>query len=243
MDNPLQTSLIPEDKKPAVKRDMNREEALFCVKAINEHADRSIALINELRQRNGWKALGYSSWLECAVEEFGRSRGRVYQLLKAAQIQLEIDEKYTAVDTPPAPLPERVLRPLAALPSPQLRQEAFEKAKETAPDGKLTGPHVAKTVTQLLQKIPEAIRPKKPEPKAPPDLTPHYSKHSNYGEPPLIDTAPDDNEVYELAVQEDFARQKKEHKHEYPLHCPGCGGTFWFEGKPPASRFTAKEPR
>ena len=105
------------------KRDMTEPEARRCVIRINEHVQNALDLVLELRDRKGWKALGYPSWIDCAVAEFGKSKSRVYQLVQAAQIQLELHPFSTNVES----LPEAHLRPLAALDTPEEKRDALEQ--------------------------------------------------------------------------------------------------------------------
>lgn len=59
-----------------------------------------------MKEREGWKALGYESWRECAVAEFQISQSRIYQLLDAARISTNLENKE---------MPEIHLRELAPL--------------------------------------------------------------------------------------------------------------------------------
>ncbi len=43
-------------------------------------------MLLDLDRRRGWEALGYTSFRECAVAEFGKSQGYVYKLLHAAEV-------------------------------------------------------------------------------------------------------------------------------------------------------------
>src|SRR5205823_5147590 len=49
---------------------MSREEARRCVERITRHLDEARALLLELYERRGWRALGYDSWRAC---EFSQS--------------------------------------------------------------------------------------------------------------------------------------------------------------------------
>jgi hypothetical protein len=64
-------------------------------------------------------------------------------------------------DSPPLPtigtIPERQLRPLAALPA-EDQAAAFALAKETAPEGKLTAAHVEKTVAEVMDRKPRKAK-------------------------------------------------------------------------------------
>ena len=68
-------------------------------------------------------------------EKWDISRPRAYQLIKAAEVQ---DNLSTMVDIPKS---ERSIRPLTSLP-PEQQREAYQKAVETAPEGKVTAKHI-----------------------------------------------------------------------------------------------------
>ena len=102
----------------------------------------------ELKEREGWRALGYKTWRECAQMEFGYKQSRVYQLLEAAEIERNIS---TIVEKP---IPESHLRPLASL-EPEQQREAWALAVQTAPDGKVTASHVERVVQEY--KTPLAV--------------------------------------------------------------------------------------
>ena len=203
---------LPKPLAIPSKRDMTLGEAKVCVKKINEHVDDAYRLVLELRDRNGWKTLGYASWIECAVEEFGKSKGRVYQLLQAAQIKLEIEGDSTMVEN----VPERSLRPLAALDTPKERQEAWKEAKATAPDGKPTASHVKETVNRLRGVVDNITN---PQPKAPPPPSPQprLVPHEDAG-------AIDDDEFEKISSEERERQSKLEaHKRADMIICPACG--------------------
>jgi hypothetical protein len=82
------------------------------------------------------------------------SRPRAYQLIAAAEVQ---DDLSTTVD-----IPERQTRPLAKLPR-EDREEAYQKAVETAPEGKVTARHIEETIEQMEEE-------REPEKKAKVDM-------------------------------------------------------------------------
>lgn len=133
---------------------MTGEEARVCVDKINTQINGARADLLRLYEGKGWVALGYDSWRACAVAEFGQSQARVYQLLQAAEIERRVSTK-VEIGT----IPERRLRPLAALPEEQ-QAAAYEEAVETAPHGKPTAAHVAATVERFRRPEPaDAPRP------------------------------------------------------------------------------------
>jgi len=120
-------------------------EAQECVKKINENIQNTRALLLDLYERNGWEALGYQSWRECVVGEFKQHQSYLYRQLEAARAERNISV------SPIGEIKESILRPLANLP-PDEQREVYQKAVETAPEGKVTAKHIEKTI--------EARRPK-----------------------------------------------------------------------------------
>lgn len=115
---------------------MTVEEARACIDAINGAMTSARASLWELYHRKGWQSLGYSSWRECVVAEFEQSKSQLYRQLEAAEIEHQISPRGEI-----GSIPERHLRPLAAL-TPDQQREAWRKALDTAPNGKITGTHV-----------------------------------------------------------------------------------------------------
>lgn len=101
-------------------------------------------LLLDFHERDGWAALGYENWRECAMTEFGYGQAYVYKLLEAARVERNI---YTIVEKPMSPIVEAHLRPLAPL-GPEAQREVWTRAVETAPQGKVTAKHVEKTVQE-----------------------------------------------------------------------------------------------
>ncbi len=123
---------------------MTAEEARQTVDAINAHLNSARALLLDLYEREGWRALGYQSWRECVTAEFEQSQRHLYRQLQAAQIEREICPRGQI-----GAIPEKHLRPLAALDTPGERREAWDRATSTAPDGKVTAAHVERTVVEM----------------------------------------------------------------------------------------------
>lgn len=139
---------------------MDVNEARQSVDRINAQLNGASVELLRLYEGRGWQALGYTSWSECAAVEFGDSKGRMYQLLNAAFVERELS---TMVDNS---IPERQLRPLTAFvslprgPGSDQRpvevdgdaiRESYQRAVETAPNGKVTAAHVAAVVKEMTQ--------------------------------------------------------------------------------------------
>lgn len=156
-------SPIGEKLKP-----MSAEQARACIEAIKERVEDIRILALELYEREGWRSLGYESWRECVTSEFDQSQSYLYRQLQAALIEREISpigEKLGAI-------PESQIRPLAKLPDPEQRKEAWEEAKAAAPGGKPKAKHVERAVNQRLGK---------PDPKPKPEANGHHGKNGTGG--------------------------------------------------------------
>lgn len=120
-------------------------EAQHCVESINAHLNSARALLLELYERQGWIALGYSTWRECVVAEFHQSQAYLYRQLQAAQIEQVISPMGEI-----GQIPERQLRPLTKL-EPGEQQAVWQEVQETAPEGKVTAAYVESVVENRAQ--------------------------------------------------------------------------------------------
>lgn len=124
------------------KRVLLYKEAKEIVDKINASINNVRALVLQLYEGEGWTSLGYANWRECVVAEFKQNERYLYKQLEAAQVQkviCPIGQKQE--------IPESQLRPLTKLKDdPEQQREAWVKAVETAPGGKVTAAHVAKVV-------------------------------------------------------------------------------------------------
>lgn len=142
------------------KRPMICKEAQECVDQINANLTNVRRLVVELHDRDGWTALGYASWTECVQKEFKQAERYIFYQYKAAEIEMNVAD-CTIVQL--GAIPEGQLRPLSKL-EPQQQREAWTKAVETAPDGKMTAAHVSKVVKEMTEPTPspKANKPTKP---------------------------------------------------------------------------------
>lgn len=90
----------------------------------------------------------YSTFEQYCREKWSMARRTAYQLMDAVAV---VDNVCQGAQIPTT---ERQVRPLAKL-EPEEQRTAWQRAIETAPEGKVTGAHV--------QKIVDAIKPKKPK--------------------------------------------------------------------------------
>ena len=136
------------------------QEARQVVDKINADMNNIRSLVLDLYEREGWSALGYASWRECVTAEFKQGQAYLYYQLEAAKIERNIS---TTVEK--EQIPERQLRPLAKL-EPEQQRTAWQKAVETAPEGKVTAAHVSKVVKEITGEQPKPEQPK-PKPTIP----------------------------------------------------------------------------
>ena len=126
-------------------RPMIYKEAREVVDKINSNMNNVRYLVLDLYEREGWSALGYASWRECVTAEFQQNERYLYKQLEAAQVQKQICPNGQKVE-----IPESQLRPLTKLrDNPDQQREAWQKAVETAPEGKVTAAHVANVVKEV----------------------------------------------------------------------------------------------
>jgi len=84
----------------------------------------------------------HSTFEEYCKERWGFTRSYAYRLIASSEVT---DNLSPMGDIPES---ERVTRPLTKLP-PEQQKEAFQKAVETAPEGKVTAKHVEKVVEEI----------------------------------------------------------------------------------------------
>lgn len=125
-----------------IPRLMTADEARECIFQIKQQVSEFRRLVYDLDKRRGWEALGYRSWHECVMTEFDNNERYLYNVLYAAQIEANI---YSTEQI--GQIPERHLRPLQDVESEDQR-EVWQRALDTAPDGKMTSAHVKQTVDE-----------------------------------------------------------------------------------------------
>jgi len=173
-------------------RAMDAREARACVETINRHINGARTELLDLYEREGWKALGYSSWRECAVAEFEQSQAYLYRQLQAAEVERNVSPMGEI-----GAIPERVLRPLAALPK-EDQPTAWARAVETS-GGRPTGRHVEAAARELRPSEPDPIveeddgwideSPQEPAPRPEPSkMAVHFSSETpeHYTPPEII---------------------------------------------------------
>jgi site-specific DNA-methyltransferase (adenine-specific) len=137
---------------------MSRDEARQCVEQINRHLDEARALLLDLYEREGWRALGYASWRACVMSEFQQSQAHLYRQLHAARIERDI----SPIGETLPPLREYHLRQIAQLP-PEERQEVALAIVRDGPTSVLRA-HKRQVDATLKTRIPPAERRYTPPP-------------------------------------------------------------------------------
>jgi DNA-directed RNA polymerase subunit H (RpoH/RPB5) len=82
----------------------------------------------------------YITFEHYCKEKWKMTRVRAHQLISAAEVQ---DDLLTTVN-----IPERQLRPLVPVKDPEERREVYQRAIDTAPNGKVTAKHIEETVKE-----------------------------------------------------------------------------------------------
>lgn len=143
----------------AVMRLMTKDEARQCIEDVHALENTKRTKLLELYERRGWDALGYLTWQSCCESEFPQwGRTYIHYQIQAGEIerQLIATDVHHGEHQEIGFIPERHLRPLSVLP-PEQQAEAYHKAVETAPNGKVTAAHVARVVQEHRQPTPVAI--------------------------------------------------------------------------------------
>jgi len=124
---------------------MTKQEARACVENIKASDRNTRALLLDLYERHGWEALEYDSWRACVVGEFKQSERYLYKQLEAAQVEKAI---CPIGQNSIGAIKESHLRPLTSLP-PAEQREVYQRAVETAPEGKVTAKHIEETIKEV----------------------------------------------------------------------------------------------
>lgn len=132
--------------------EMTLEEARETDRLIKRHINTTRYLLLDMRDRKGWKAIGYESFVEYGEKELSLGAARIYQLADAAEISLQIGFS-TLVENQPK---ETHLRPLKSVPEDERKaiwEEATRKAQEEG--AKLTAKRVEASVEEWKQRNDE----------------------------------------------------------------------------------------
>lgn len=138
---------------------MSQAEAQSAWDQVCHHFETGRVILLDFYEREGWRALGYKSWREFAVEKSNQSQSYLYRQIEAAQVEREISPNGEL-----GVIPERQLRELARAPEGQ-RKPVYDEAAATAPNGKPTA--------KLLRETVDRVAPP-PWPTPAPKLDPEY---------------------------------------------------------------------
>lgn len=100
-----------------------------------------------IRDGRGYR-FEYATFEDYCKERWGMERRHAYRLMDAANVISNVSN-WTQI----IPTNEAQARPLTQLnDNPDLQREAWQRAVETAPNGKITAAHVEQTIAQVLNK-------------------------------------------------------------------------------------------
>jgi|GEM_PF-5128654 transcriptional regulator with XRE-family HTH domain len=138
---------------------MDETEARNCVDSIKNCLESARSLLLDLEEREGWRALGYSSWRECVTAEFEQTESYLYRELTAAKIEREISPIGEI-----GLIRESHLRPLSLVPSDD-RKAVWQQANDAVPEGgKLTYREVKTAVDIYRDRVADEELANNPEP-------------------------------------------------------------------------------
>ena len=132
-----------------IQLEMTLDEAVETDRLIKRHINTTRYLLLDMRDRKGWKALGYESFVEYGEKELGFQKSHIYDLTNAAEIGLQIGFSDKSENQPK----ERHLHPLKQVPEEERKaiwDEATRKAE--AEHAKLTAQRVEDAVREWKQR-------------------------------------------------------------------------------------------
>ncbi len=133
-----------------VQLEMTLDEARETDRLIKRHINTTRYLLLDMRDRKGWKALGYESFKAYGEKELGYQENYIHKLVNAAEISLQIGFDPDCTMVQPS---ERQLRPLMQVPEEERKaiwDEATRKAE--AEHAKLTAQRVEDAVKEWKQR-------------------------------------------------------------------------------------------
>lgn len=138
-----------------VQLDMTLEEARETDRLIKRHINTTRYLLLDMRDRKGWKALGYESFVEYGKQSLGYEKRYIYELADAGEISIQLGytQECAIAHSPP---PESQLRPLKSVPESDRKaiwDEATRKVEEE--NAKLTAKRVEEAVAEWKQRNEE----------------------------------------------------------------------------------------
>lgn len=138
-----------------IQMEMTLDEARETDRMIKRHINTTRYLLLDMRDRKGWKALGYESFKDYGEKELGYQEAYVYRLVDAAEISLQLGY---SPDSPIGESPKEThLRPLKSVPEDERKaiwEEATRKAEEEG--AKLTAKRIEDAVAEWKQRQQES---------------------------------------------------------------------------------------
>lgn len=128
--------------KTVVAKELTQAAAHILCKRIRASLDSAGTDLLALQEGKGWKALGYTSWRECATAEFGKSESYLYRQLEAAKTAREI----SPIGEKIRQLSEGTIRPLTGLA--QQDKITVVEAVLAKNDGKVTAAAIQAVVAE-----------------------------------------------------------------------------------------------
>jgi hypothetical protein len=122
---------------------MGVDEARGLIQKVNACVNEAKWALLELEEREGWKALGYSSWRECAAQEFKLSERHVYRLLTIAKVSKRICLAGQTVQ-----LSERVAEQLNKYPE-EKQKKIYRKSLEYSEGEQITADDIRETAAEM----------------------------------------------------------------------------------------------
>lgn len=132
-----------------IQMEMTLDEARETDRLIKRHINTTRYLLLDMRDRKGWKALGYASFVEYGEKELSLGTARIYQLADAGEISLQLGFSKNLEKQPI----ESHLVPLKSVPEDE-RKAIWEEAtrKAEAEHAKLTAQRVEEAVKEWQQR-------------------------------------------------------------------------------------------
>lgn len=136
-----------------IQMEMTLDEAVETDRLIKRHINHTRYLLLDMRDRKGWKALGYESFVEYGKKSLGYDKSHIYELADAGEIGLQVGFSEISEKQPK----ESHLKPLKAVPEEERKaiwEEATRKAEEE--NAKLTAQRVESAVKEWKQRQQES---------------------------------------------------------------------------------------
>jgi len=127
---------------------MTADEARACIVDVKNHVIKLRQALHDLYTRQGWRALGYASFKDCAEREFGKSYQYMYRQLVAHRLDQQLSPGGEFA------IPEKHARILTALPE-NRRVDAYHRAQQlaAAEQGELTARHIEQAVQTVATEM------------------------------------------------------------------------------------------